>query len=178
MTYFRAVHAGRLVMLVAALAMLALPAMASAQGPVQEIDTEGNKNCVAPGGEGGEGGSASVGGGPGDDTADASGGNGGAGGCNTTSNVTNPSERVVVREHVGGGGQAVGGGVQDQAVQGQAVGGGVQDQAVGGVGGGVPLAQTGFDAWIVALLGGLCLTGGLTALAAQRRGGLRGLIRR
>jgi hypothetical protein len=178
MTYFRAVHAGRLVMLVAALAMLALPAMASAQ-PSSEIDTEGNKNCVAPGGDGGEGGSANVGGGPGDDTANAGGGDGGAGGCNTTSNVTNPSERVVVREHVGGGGgQAVGGGVQDQAVQGQAVGGGVQDQAVGGVGGGVPLAQTGFDAWIVALLGGLCLTGGLTALAAQRRGGLRGLIRR
>ena len=34
----------------------------------------------------------------------------------------------------------------------------------------VPLAQTGFDAWMVALLGGLSLAGGLGLLAAQRRG--------
>ncbi len=34
----------------------------------------------------------------------------------------------------------------------------------------VPLARTGFDAWMVALLGGLSLAGGLGLLAAQRRG--------
>jgi hypothetical protein len=34
---------------------------------------------------------------------------------------------------------------------------------------GVPLARTGFDAWIFALLGGLILTGGIVLLAAQRR---------
>ncbi len=46
---------------------------------------------------------------------------------------------------------------------------------VGGVGGGVGgvgLAVTGFDAWIVALVGGGLLAGGLGLLATQRRGRL------
>ncbi len=47
---------------------------------------------------------------------------------------------------------------------------------VGGVGGGgvggVTLARTGFDSWILAVLGGLSLAGGLGLLAAQRRGRL------
>ena len=34
----------------------------------------------------------------------------------------------------------------------------------------VPLARTGFDAWIIVLLGGVSLAGGLGLLAAQRRG--------
>ena len=34
----------------------------------------------------------------------------------------------------------------------------------------VPLARTGFDAWMLALLGGVSLAGGLGLLAAQRRG--------
>jgi hypothetical protein len=42
---------------------------------------------------------------------------------------------------------------------------------VGGVGGG-GLAVTGFDAWIVALVGGGMLAGGLGLLTAQRRGRL------
>jgi hypothetical protein len=45
----------------------------------------------------------------------------------------------------------------------------------GGVGGGVnsvTLARTGFDAWVLALIGGLSLAGGLGLLAAQRRGRL------
>ena len=47
---------------------------------------------------------------------------------------------------------------------------------VGGVGGGgvqsVTLARTGFDAWVLALIGGAALAGGLGLLAAQRRGRL------
>ena len=45
----------------------------------------------------------------------------------------------------------------------------------GGVGGGaqsVTLARTGFDAWVLALIGGVSLAGGLGLLAAQRRGRL------
>jgi LPXTG-motif cell wall-anchored protein len=45
----------------------------------------------------------------------------------------------------------------------------------GGVGGGVTsvtLARTGFDAWVLALIGGAALAGGLGLLAVQRRGGL------
>ena len=47
---------------------------------------------------------------------------------------------------------------------------------VSGVGGGgvqsVTLARTGFDAWVLALIGGLSVAGGLGLLAAQRRGRL------
>ena len=55
------------------------------------------------------------------------------------------------------------------------VGGG--DVDVSGVGGGggvqsVTLARTGFDAWVLALIGGAALAGGLGLLAAQRRGRL------
>ena len=55
------------------------------------------------------------------------------------------------------------------------VGGGHVSGGGGGVGGGVQsvsLARTGFDAWVLALLGGLSLAGGLGLLAAQRRGRL------
>ena len=49
------------------------------------------------------------------------------------------------------------------------------DVTSGGTGGGVDsveLAQTGFDAWVLALIGGFSLAGGLGLLAAQRRGRL------
>ncbi|HLL85822.1 MAG TPA: LPXTG cell wall anchor domain-containing protein [Thermoleophilaceae bacterium] len=36
----------------------------------------------------------------------------------------------------------------------------------------VSLARTGFDAWALALLGGLSVAGGIGLLAAQRRGRL------
>jgi hypothetical protein len=55
------------------------------------------------------------------------------------------------------------------------VGGGHVSGGGGGVGGGVQsvtLARTGFDAWVLALLGGLSVAGGLGLLAAQRRGRL------
>ena len=62
--------------------------------------------------------------------------------------------------HVSGGHvSGVGGG----HVSGGGVGGGVQS---------VSLARTGFDAWVLALLGGLSVAGGLGLLAAQRRGRL------
>src|SRR5215218_10041077 len=52
--------------------------------------------------------------------------------------------------------------------------GGADVTGVGGVGGGgvqsVTLARTGFDAWVLALIGGLTLAGGIGLLAAQRRG--------
>jgi len=50
-------------------------------------------------------------------------------------------------------------------------GGGNVGVGGGGVGG-VNLARTGSDAWILALVGGVALAGGLGLLAAQRRGRL------
>jgi hypothetical protein len=51
---------------------------------------------------------------------------------------------------------------------------GVSGVGVSGVGGvsGVTLARTGFDAWILALVGGAALASGLGLLALQRRGRL------
>ena len=54
-------------------------------------------------------------------------------------------------------------------------GGSVSVHGVGGHGGGVggvSLARTGFDAWILALIGGATIAGGIGLLAAQRRGRL------
>src|SRR5215211_4995520 len=55
-------------------------------------------------------------------------------------------------------------------------GGGVSSFGVGGGGGGgvggVTLARTGFEAWILALIGGAALAGGVGMLALRRRGGL------
>jgi hypothetical protein len=104
----------------------------------------GNVGIGGGGGTGGGGGDANGG----------SGGDGGAGGdvdCSNTSGSFNT---------VGNGGGAGDGG-------GGAGGGGAL--AVGGV----PLAKTGFNAWMFALLGGLFLAGGIALLAAQRPGGIR-----
>ena len=49
---------------------------------------------------------------------------------------------------------------------------GVRSVGVSGGVGGVSLARTGFDAWILALVGGASLAGGLGLLALQRRGRL------
>jgi LPXTG-motif cell wall-anchored protein len=49
---------------------------------------------------------------------------------------------------------------------------GVGGGGVGGGVGGVTLARTGFDAWVLALIGGFSLAGGLGLFAAQRRGRL------
>ncbi len=64
------------------------------------------------------------------------------------------------------GDNGVGGVVHDRGV---AVGGG---QVVSGGVGGVTLARTGFDAWILALIGGVLIAGGVGLLEAQRRGRL------
>ena len=40
-----------------------------------------------------------------------------------------------------------------------------EHRGVGGVGGGVVLARTGFDAWVLALIGGVALLGGIAMLA-------------
>jgi LPXTG-motif cell wall-anchored protein len=64
--------------------------------------------------------------------------------------------------------RGVGGGhVSGTTVHGVGGGGGV-----GGGVGGVTLARTGFDAWILALIGGAALAGGIGLLALQRRGRL------
>ena len=59
---------------------------------------------------------------------------------------------------------------------GQGGGVGVRNFGVGGGGGGgvggVTLARTGFEAWILALIGGAALAGGVGMLALRRRGGL------
>ena len=64
---------------------------------------------------------------------------------------------------VGGDDGEGGGDVTSSGGTGGAIGGGSES---------VTLAQTGFDAWVLALLGGLSLAGGLGLLAAQRRGRL------
>lgn len=65
--------------------------------------------------------------------------------------------------HHGHGGDDNGEGGDVHGVGGAGVGGGVQS---------VTLARTGFDAWVLALLGGVALSGGVALLAAQRRGRL------
>jgi hypothetical protein len=85
--------------------------------------------------------------------------------CNQEQNFRSGGD--VNREGVGGGDVDRFHGDGDNDVDSVGVGG------VGGGGvGGVTLARTGFDAWALALLGGLSLAGGIGLLAAQRRGRL------
>src|SRR5215210_1245772 len=108
----------------------------------------------------------------------------GAGGCHQTAHglcvanqigvsnaVSQRCGNTTINNHVvgrgSGGASRFGGGV--------GVGGG---SVTSGVGGGVAsvsnvgLARTGFDAWILALVGGVALAGGIGLLMAQRRGHL------
>jgi len=75
-------------------------------------------------------------------------------------------DRGFVQGRVHGVGGRVGG------VGGRVGGVGGRVGGVGGGVGGVGLAVTGFDAWILALVGGAVFAGGLGLLAAQRRGRL------
>jgi hypothetical protein len=76
----------------------------------------------------------------------------------------------------GSGGSGDGSGGSGSGGSGDGSGGGGVTSSGGGTGGGsvesVTLALTGFDAWVLALLGGLSLAGGLGLLVAQRRGRL------
>jgi hypothetical protein len=147
-----------LTLIVALVALGAIPSIAAAQ-PGVEIDQDADV-VRSPGATVGQqaAGCQFQGGGPGDRSCsiDQS--------QNINRNVTN---RVGVTRfgqggHVHGhGGFGVGGaGVT-----------GVGGVSGGGVGG-VTLARTGADAWILALIGGLAVAGGVGILAAQRRGRL------
>ena len=83
-------------------------------------------------------------------------------GGNSNCSINQSQEQNIVRGDVGVGGDDDGVSGDDDGVTGD-----------GGVGGGVEsvtLARTGFDAWVLALVGGLALAGGLALLVAQRRG--------
>ncbi len=150
----------------------ALPAMAAAQTPPEEGDTVSSGNTqdadieqeAEAGGNGGNGhhGHHGRGGGnAGNQAAICQQNAGGDAVCDI-----NQEQNFGVGGHVRGHGRFHD---RDHGVGGGAVHG------VGGIGGGVGgvrLAVTGFDAWILAALGGLSLAGGLGLLAAQRRGRL------
>jgi type II secretory pathway pseudopilin PulG len=158
-------------MLLALVVFCAMPALAFAQDESENV-ASGNTQDADIEQEGEGGGNASGG-----DDGGASGGTGNVGnqaaicqqnaGEDATCNIDQSQEfggDTFVRGH--------GGGDDDN---GHGHGGGVTHHG-GGVGGGgvqsVTLARTGFDAWMLALLGGLSLAGGLGLLAAQRRGRL------
>ena len=149
----------------------ALPAVAAAQTPPGEGDTVSSGNTqdaeieqeAEAGGNGHHGHHGSGGGNAGNQAAICQQNAGGDAVCdiNQTQNFGAGGDH---RRHRGHGGHD-----RDHGVGGGAVHG------VGGIGGGVGgvrLAVTGFDAWILAALGGLSLAGGLGLLAAQRRGRL------
>ena len=149
---------GRLAMLLVAAAFFVLPSAAFAQGggggAVGGDQTLTQEQTGAGGGAAGGDGGGDAGS---ESSGDASGGDnnqiqqgaqqnctiGGDGECN---------QSITQNAQINSGG---GGGTTERRVQ------FVRN---------VPLARTGFDAWMVALLGGLSLAGGLGLLAAQRRG--------
>ncbi len=141
----------------------ALPAVAAAQTPPGEGDTVSSGNTqdadIEQEAEAGHGGNA------GNQAAICQQNAGGDAVCDINQEQNFNAGRVHGRggdfDHHGRGGDfGVGGG----GVHG--VGG------VGGGVGGVTLARTGFDAWILALVGGAALAGGVGMLALRRRGHL------
>jgi hypothetical protein len=146
-----------------ALAMFcALPAMAFAQGDTissgnsQDADVEQEASAGSGGNAGNQAG-----------VIQQNAGDDAVGVINQSQNFRSGGAVTHGRVHGHGGhfrGQGHGGRVHG-------VGGGGFGGVGGGVGGG-GLAVTGFDAWIVALVGGSLLAGGLGLLAAQRRGRL------
>ena len=174
----------KVIALIAALALFAaLPAVASAQ-----TEPQGGGDTVSSGNtqdsdidQGAQGGGDAIGGGGDDDGhgGDAAGGDGNAG-----------NQAAVCQQNAGGDAncaidqsQRFGDVDGDGDNDGDHDGDGDVDHVSGhggghggGVGGGgvqsVTLARTGFDAWVLALLGGVSLAGGLGLLAAQRRGRL------
>ena len=170
-------------MLVALAMFCAMPAVAFA-GTSEDGNAVGGDNTIGQDGTAGSGGSGGSGGGE-----DGEGGDGGDGSgdgdvnqqaaiCSqTTADGDNDCE---IDQSINGGGEGGGDGDGDGDDGGEGGGDSSDDDDVtssgGGTGGGsvesVTLAQTGFDAWVLALIGGLSLAGGLGLLAAQRRGRL------
>ena len=159
-----------LTLLLALALFAAIPAVASAQG----TEPDGGSDTVSSG---------NTQDGDIDQDADAGrGGNAGNQACLIQQNAGRDANAACNQEQNfrSGGGvdvNGVGGGDFDHDRHG--VGGG--DVGVSGVGGGggvgggvgsVTLARTGFDAWVLALIGRLSVAGGIGLLAAQRRGRL------
>ena len=163
----------KVIALIAALALFAaLPAVAAAQTePGEGGDTVSSGNTQdaeieqgAQGGGDGAGDGHGDGGNAGNQAAICQQNAGGDANCAIDQRQNfgvggGEGDRDHVRHGVSGHGGGVGGGVGGGGVG----GGGVQS---------VSLARTGFDAWVIALLGGVSLAGGLGLLAAQRRGRL------
>ena len=163
----------KVIALIAALALFAaLPAVAAAQTePGEGGDTVSSGNTQDAEIEQG-----AQGGGDGAGDGDGHGGDGNAG-----------NQAAICQQNAGGDancaidqsqnfGDADRDGNRDHVRHGVSGHGGGVGGHGGGVGGGgvqsVSLARTGFDAWVIALLGGVSLAGGLGLLAAQRRGRL------
>ncbi len=179
-------------MLVALAMFCAMPAVAFAGGTSDSGNTNDNVQSgdVGNGGDGGDGGDNSGGlinapvasptgdGGDGGDGGDrnCSVAAGDDASCNTGDNntfVDNDGDGVDDRSGSGGGGGEGGDGDDgDSSGGGNVTSSGGSGGGIGGGSESVTLAQTGFDAWVLALLGGLSLAGGLGLLAAQRRGRL------
>ena len=180
---------GRLAaMLIAAAAYCAVPAVAFAQGGGSDDDVSGGGNQVIGGdqdantGDNDAVGGGSDGGGGGllnGNGGGRGGGGGDAGSENNTGNAINQQQNAQNNCTIVGNRNEC----NQSITQNQTVGGGVSIDRGGGRHGhahvsrvlsvrSVGLAQTGFDAWILALLGGVSLAGGLGLLAAQRRGKL------
>jgi hypothetical protein len=178
-------------MLVALAMFCAMPAVAFAGSSDNVSSGNTQTGDIDQGAAGGD--STANGGDGGDGDGDGSGGDGGDAGSGDGGDAGN--QAAICQQNAGGdatcdidqsqnfGGDtfvdADGDGVDDDNegdhddVEGH---GDDDDDDVHGVGGGdvenVTLARTGFDAWVLALIGGVSLAGGLGLLAAQRRGKL------
>ena len=157
-----------LAMLVALAIFAVVPAVASAQGTPPDDNGDVISSGNTQSGEIEQNAQAGAGGNAGNQAAliQQNAGRDANAAVNQEQNFSTGGADVNGRHHGHGGDDDNGhgrGGVGGFGVGGHGVGGGV---------GGVSLARTGFDAWILALLGGGALAGGLGLLAAQRRGRL------
>src|SRR5215208_6525956 len=150
------VRFGRIIgMLVALAALCALPAVAMAQDTVSSGNTQtGTINQSASAGAGGNAGNQGA-------IVQQNAGRDANASVNQSQNFSTGGAAGVTSRGVGVSSR--GGGVVTTNR-----GGGVVTTNRGGVGG-VVLARTGFEAWILALVGGAALAGGIVLLALQRR---------
>ena len=178
-------------MLVALAMFCAMPAVAFA-GDTTSSNNEQNAgveqgaaggDSTANGGSGGDGDGDDGSGGDGGDAGSGDGGDAGNQSCIIQQNAGDDANAECDQSQNFGGdtfvsGEGDGDDVSDEDDNEGEGGGDFDDDdevTSGGTGGGVDsvtLAQTGFDAWVLALIGGLSLAGGLGLLAAQRRGRL------
>ena len=170
MTNASGVRIGRLVVMLVALVVWAVPGTALAQGTDNVDNDQVGSGSIdqgqsgTGGGQGGDGGGAV---GTDNDRVGGSGGSGGSGDVAQQQNATIQNCNVVA----GGDARCDQRNVTNQVIN---QGGGVGVARRGRVGRvvvarRVRLARTGFDAWTFGLLGGASLAGGLGLLARRRR---------